>query len=394
MQARMRALIVVFRGYSHFGIEAYLNGLLPQLVVRGIDSTVLVLGPVEPQARSLLEAAGVEVLERPVGEGATIPARIAQRRKRQQVLRDVLAARHYDVVHLNTSGAGYHQIALAESLRAGVPIRIAHAHSAMPNRNLLARMLLLAYRPYINKHASHLVACSAAAGTDLYGDDAWQNRGIVARNGIDTARFSFNPEIRKRMRSASPDAFIIGFVGRLAPQKNPGKLLTAFAAYAHQDASARLWVVGDGELRSTLEREAQSLHIADRTVFWGDRADIPDLLQGMDCLVMPSRFEGLPIALLEAQANGLPCIISDAIDPAAAVPECPVTHLSPTDSDATWASAIARFQHARIANAHALVRAAGYDMRDSAAEMARLYRGDSDRHAHTDVQTNGEPWTM
>ena len=374
MSEPLQALVVVFRPYSHFGIEAYLNGLLPQLEMQGINVTLLVFGDVEPQARSLLQEADVEVLARPVERETASPSRLARRRARQLVLREVLSGRRYDVIHMNTSGGGSHFIAIQEARRAGVPVIIPHGHSAVLDRGALDSVLMCIYRPHIVRRATHLVACSNAAGIDLYGERTWRKRGIVARNGIDTASFAFDQHTRNRMRPDGPDAFVVGFVGRLAPQKNPEKLLHVFAAVAQTCDAARLWIVGDGELRASLEQKAIELGIDNRTTFWGDRSDVPNLLQGMDCLVMPSRFEGLPVALVEAQASGLPCVISDVIDPEAAMPGCPTVSLPLSASDESCAAAVMNCRDARIPDGDAKVRAAGYDMHESAAAMAELYR--------------------
>ena len=375
MENQIRALIILFKDYTHHGIESYLNGLLPKLVERNVTPTLLVLGSIEASARDFLTNAGVEVVTRPVHSGSSPIARLAKRRARRIAIREVLSEGNFDVIHANTSGPAYHHIALTEAYRAGVPIRIPHGHSADPQRNLHLRLLMPLYRRTIGKYATFLLACSEAAGLSLYGKKLWQTGGIIAKNGIDTHSFKPDQEARDNVRKGLEDAFLVGFVGRLAHEKNPSKLLGAFEAVLRIDPSAQLWLVGDGSLRKTLEQEAHDLGIAEHTVFWGSRKDVPSLLQGMDCLVMPSLFEGLPFSLLEAQAAGLPCIISDTIDELAVIPGCPTVRLPLEATNETWAQAIIEQRSRRIADGASRVRDAGFDVRESSVLIERLYRG-------------------
>ena len=132
----------------------------------------------------------------------------------------------------------------------------------------------------------------------------------IVYNGIEIDKFSepLNKEISRKIFEVSPTDFIFGNVGRLHEQKGHKYLLQTFAKVADH---ARLMIVGDGELRDELLLLADELQISDRITFLGARSDIYEFLSAIDVFVMPSLWEGQPIALLEALAMGKPCIVSD-----------------------------------------------------------------------------------
>lgn len=290
-------------------------------------------------------------------------------------LRKTLRAHQYEIIHMHTTGASYHHIALEEACRNNVAIRICHGHGAIPAPNLHVRLMRPFYRWSISRKATYIAACSNTAGIDLFGESPWRTRGIFIPNGIDADCFASNPVARNNLRQNDPDALVVGFVGRLSPQKNPSKLLRAFKAVKQLEPHSVLWVVGDGELRGPLQDEAHALGVGTQVVFWGDRSDVAELLQGMDCFVMPSRFEGLPIALLEAQSAGLPCVISDSIDEQSVIPGCPVVRLDIAAPDANWANEIIALKGKRIEDGAEKVRAAGFSREQSANQVLQLYRG-------------------
>jgi len=156
--------------------------------------------------------------------------------------------------------------------------------------------------------ASQRLACSESAGHYFFGTHSYQ----VVRNGIDMTQYRYQPTKRQAVRKQlgiGEKEHIIGIVGRLEEVKNPGFALQVVA----QMSGVRLMVVGDGSLRTELQVQAQALGIADRVVWMGQVANVGELMQAMDVLVMPSQFEGLPFVLVEAQTAGLPCIVSENV---------------------------------------------------------------------------------
>jgi glycosyltransferase involved in cell wall biosynthesis len=230
----------------------------------------------------------------------------------------------------------------------GVPIRIAHCHSdttaADDQASYLRRWLYLRQmRRWIARYATARIAVSRNAGAALFGTgwDSIPGNSIVYC-GIDTREFlkqgEADPVESERLVSAK--AFVIGHVGRFVEPKNHGFLFAVVAEVARREPATCLLLVGDGPLRVELQAQAKALGIFDRVVFAGQRSDVPRLMKQMDVFVLPSLFEGLPVSGLEAQAAGLPLVISDTITSELDFLPDRVRRLSLTDPVATWADAV------------------------------------------------------
>ena len=197
----------------------------------------------------------------------------------------------------------------------------------------------------------------------------------VLNNAIDTARYSYNPQTRHQARTALgiPDnAFVVGHVGRFAPVKNHTFLIEVFSELHQKNPNSILLLVGGGELLEAVRTDVRRRGLTDSVLFTGMREDVPDLLQAMDVFLFPSRYEGLPLTLVEAQAAGLPCIISDKVPG-----ECAVTNLveqvSLKESVAQWAERVlARTEKVRR-NTWEEIVSAGYDINGNAARLQHYY---------------------
>ena len=141
------------------------------------------------------------------------------------------------------------------------------------------------------------------------------NKVTILNNGLDTKQFKFSFEKRNEIRKQfnAENNFIIGHIGRFNLQKNHKFLLEVFAEIKKQKENAVLWLIGKGKLETEIEKQAKKLNILDSIKFLGIRSDIPDLLSAMDVFVFPSLFEGMPNTVIEAQTNGLPCLIANTI---------------------------------------------------------------------------------
>jgi glycosyltransferase involved in cell wall biosynthesis len=145
-------------------------------------------------------------------------------------------------------------------------------------------------------------------------------RGVSSEliyNAIDVERFAFDCEVRGRVRfqNQAGHELVVGFVGRLAYQKNPLFLVEIFHEVLSFCPNAVLWVIGEGEMEAPMRALAEQLGVAARIRWFGRRSDVPRLMMAMDAFVLPSVFEGLGIVLIEAQASGLPCVTSANVVP-------------------------------------------------------------------------------
>lgn len=225
-----------------------------------------------------------------------------------QTFRKILCENKYQIVHCNMNALS--MFWLREAKLAGVPIRIAHNHSTASFTEGKRAIIKYVFRPFAKIYPTNFAACGELAGKWLFGKNA-MGQVFLINNAIDVNAFAYNSRTREKIRSklGLENRFVIGHVGRFAHQKNHGFLLDTFKQVSKFCPQATLLLVGDGETRAEIESAAKDLP----ALFLGNRRDMPDLYQAMDIFVLPSHFEGLPLSAVEAQAAGLPCILSEAV---------------------------------------------------------------------------------
>ena len=261
-------------------------------------------------------------------------------------------------------------IPLKYAKKHGVPVRIAHSHSSNQTKDLKYPMKLY-FKRNIRKFATDLFACSAEAGKWMFGTANFR----VLNNAIDAADYAFDAEVRAEVRKEfgiADDAFVIGHVGRFAPPKNHSFLAEVLAEAVKTNENATGLLVGDGELRSATEEKIKDLGIAEHVVFTGVRSDVNRLLQAMDVFVFPSIYEGLPVSLVEAQAAGLPCLISDKVPIECKKTEL-VTQIPLTLGAAGWAEAVLEASRQPRGSTLEAIKAAGFDIEENAAFLTNFY---------------------
>lgn len=241
-------------------------------------------------------------------------------RKRENYLRNITETAkiikngHYDIVHshLDELSAFY----LASARQAGVPLRICHSHLAGASRGRMVEMLCKGLKPLLEHVVTDRFACGLDAGKSLWGEKAVESGSVyIMKNAIASDRFRFQREIRDRVRREMhlENHWVVGTVGRLSYQKNSLFLIDIMKNLIQVRPDAVLLVVGEGDLLEEMQWRVKAYDLPDHVRFLGGRSDVHELMMAMDVFLLPSRFEGLPIVLVEAQCSGLPCIISDTI---------------------------------------------------------------------------------
>ena len=278
----------------------------------------------------------------------------------------------YRIFHCHANSAGC-AVDLRAARRCGVPVRIAHSH----NTTCVVKWQHYLLKPLLRAQPTHRFACSRAAGVWLFGERAVAQDLQVLPNAVDTARFAFDADARRRIRGefGLGNAVVLGNVGRLHPQKNPGFLLDIFHAYHARQPDSFLLLAGDGPELEALRQKAAALGITDRVRFAGKRDDVPALLSAMDFFVTPSVAEGLSLAAVEAQASGLSCLASDTVTDETRVTNR-LAFMSLSQSPEQWAQRL--LEQAPAADRTAAVeevRAAGYDLADCAKRLESFYLG-------------------
>jgi glycosyltransferase involved in cell wall biosynthesis len=292
----------------------------------------------------------------------------------------------YDVVHSHVHHYSGYTLRLAQ--RAGVPVRIAHSHidasSLDVSPGLLRWTYLTTMKRWIRRFATLGLAASGKAAEALFGPN-WQRSSLckLLYCGIDLVPFraETDPSVRAVLR-LPPDAFVIGHVGRFDEQKNHQFMLKVVRSIVDSHPNTRLLLIGDGPLRAAIERRAAELGLSKHVVFAGLRADVPRVLLGaVDVFVLPSLYEGLPLVGLEAQAAGLPCVLSDAITRELDVLPQIIRRLPLSTPASVWADNVlaARRPPAAVSRTQALqaLEQSPFDIANSVTHLQRIYYDDS-----------------
>lgn len=278
-----------------------------------------------------------------------------------------LAHPEYRIVHVHQDCLS--SVILKAAKKSGVPVRIAHSHSSSQDKDIKYPIKLF-YKRFIPRYATQLFACGEDAGRWMFNGSDFK----VLKNAIDVSSYKFQAERRALIRGSLgiPDNnLVIGHVGRFSYPKNHLYLLDVFASVHVKNPNTSLLLVGDGELRPQIEQKLQELGLKDAVILTGVRSDVPDLLQAMDIFVFPSLYEGLPVTLVEAQASGLPCVISSQIPV-----DCDLTTLiqriSLRENAMFWADKILEAEKTRP-DTSAEITAAGFDIIQNAKWLQNYY---------------------
>lgn len=264
-----------------------------------------------------------------------------------------------------------------------IPVRIAHYHIAYPlaHRTLLRRGYISLVRGLEARTASRVLGCSRLA-LESYPRKQTQRKRLeqVLYCGIDLQPFGERADSREvRTELGIPaNAFVVGHVGRFQDQKNHTFLIDIFAEIVKREPRAGLLLVGDGPLRPSIEEKVHNLGLAERVIFSGVRDDVPRLMKAaMDVFLLPSLYEGLPVTGIEAQAAGLPFVLSDVITEELDIVEPLIRRLSLSQSPSEWAEAVLQTRGLRnevpAGEALTLMRASSLNVNVSVKELQETY---------------------
>ncbi len=286
----------------------------------------------------------------------------------QKKLEKALRAGRYDIahVHMNTMSV----FALTAAKRAGIPVRICHNHSTADRREGKRALLKILLRPWNRLPATHLFACGKQAGEWMYGRRAIEEGKVfILPNAIETERFAYDAEARKAVREEleiSENAFVVGHIGRFMTQKNHEGLLKVFQSLYEERKDAILLLVGEGEREERIRELAREMRIENRVVFAGVRKDIQRVYSAMDVFCLPSLYEGFPVVLLEAQANGLPVVCSDNVS--AEVCLTGLVRQLPLEKEALWTETMLKAKRKQV------VLPEEYEIGKTAERLEKKYR--------------------
>lgn len=276
---------------------------------------------------------------------------------------------HYKIIHSHASELGL--LIFKEAKKRGIPYRICHAHSAPKGIGLKTPIRYL-FKKRMAHYSNVFLACSKSAGVWQFGK---KKDFMIIKNGIAVNEFVFNEKSRNDIRKelGIENKLVIGHVGRFEKPKNHIFLVNIFENVLKY-SDAVLLLIGDGSLKSEIERNVTDKGIVDKVIFLGAQRQVAPYLSAMDCFVFPSLFEGLGIVLIEAQANGLKCFISDTIPEETNISTL-TKRLSLCAPPDEWAKAIVNNCFSvsgrdKFANQ---VIVSGYDIKETVEQLQDLY---------------------
>lgn len=276
----------------------------------------------------------------------------------------------YKIVHGHMESFGIFYLYAAKL--AGIQIRIAHSHIAEKNKGLKGTIKGFLNR-YYKKYATDLFACSDAAGKFMFGSDIQYK---VFNNAIDSHKFKYDKTVRDLCRKElgfNEEQFVIGHIGRFNTQKNHSFLIDIFSEINRIHDNSILLLIGEGDLKSSIKDKVKQRGLEEKVFFLGVRKDVQWLYQAMDVFVMPSLFEGLPVAGIEAQASGLKCIFSSEVTRQTSITSN-VEYISLNESPKYWAIEIVKWYNSYLrCDMSKEIIDAGYDIYNQAKVLQDYY---------------------
>lgn len=276
----------------------------------------------------------------------------------------------YEVFHVHTQHAMDGFLNALAAKKAQIPKVVIHSHNTSTMYHPIAHRL---FRPLLKRMNVNKLACSDLAGQWLFGKGVQYK---VIFNGIDVKKFSFSKKVRDIVRKENgwEGKKVIGHVGRFSYQKNHEFIVKVFNEIAKKDSTAILVLAGIGEMMDNVKEQVKELGLSDKVQFLGNRSDVYKLDQGFDLFLFPSRYEGLPVVLVEAQCTGVKCLISDNITSEIDVTEN-IYRESLISSPVIWANIAIRIieENTCRKNMADMVTNAGYNIEDTAKILTEFY---------------------
>ncbi len=362
-------VLQVLGGLFHGGAEAMIMNLYRHIDTSLVQFDFLVHTPQEGVFDQEIQTRGGMIFHAPMYKGTN---HLAYKKWWKDFLQQ---HQEYRCIHFHIRGTS--SIAIPICKKYGRKT-IIHAHSTSNGKSLTSSIKSL-FQLSLRKDADFLFACSEPAGKWLFGENVLTLPNFhLLKNAIDTNIYQFSQEIRNHVRRELDleNAFVVGHIGRFIDAKNHGFLLDIFNEVLIQKPNAKLLLVGDGPNRKAIENKADKLEIRQSVIFVGFRSDVHKLLQAMDVFVFPSLFEGLPVTLIEAQANGLPCVASNTV-PSEVRLTALVEFITLETPPINWAEQVV-CKKRQLEEAQSIQNAiveAGYDIVNSSKELQAFYLG-------------------
>ena len=370
MAIKMKRVLIFAPTAPATGITQYILNILNEL--KSADANIDILSFRNDRLKKWTEENGTQYFEMDI---SMYKHPLLYRR----FLKDVFS-RGYDVVHFNMSSISTLTIFKYAKL-SGVKKIIMHSHSSFTDlasqlRRIVFSNLHKFLSVFANKYFDVKCACSASAAEWMYGKKAAQ-KTIILNNAVDTKKFAFNKDCVDEIHEkyGITTKFLLGHVGRFTVQKNHAFIVDIFRELCKIRNDCTLMLVGNGEFLENIKNKVNDLNLTEKVIFVDFQEDIYKYYSAMDLFLMPSLFEGLPITLVEAQANGLPSLVSDAV-----TKECDLTGLVEffplSESNVRWAERISeklKIGRGNSIDAEKQLEQSGFSLSGQAQVISKLY---------------------
>lgn len=310
------------------GISSVIMNYVSYLDLNKYKITLIVGKGIAPKFNKICKQKKVKIIELPARKENPIGFYLS--------LFSYLLFHHFDIVHVHGSNASIGLELLLAKI-CGVKIRIAHSHNTTSTSMRIHRLM----KPIFNFSYTDGFACGKLAGEWLFGNNEFK----VIPNGLEVDKFKFDVNERKAAREklGITNEIVIGHIGRFNYQKNHEFLLKIFQEIQKQNKNSKLLLVGNGPDFKSFAEKIKESDIDKNIIIYGETNNPREMYLAMDYFVFPSRFEGLPLTLLEAQISGLPCIVSDVITPEVKLSDN-LIFVSLNKSPKVWATKVLNFQ--------------------------------------------------
>ncbi len=369
----MERVLQVVGGMNRAGAETFLMNVYRKLDKTKIQFDFLVYTQEKQDYEDEIVSLGGRVIHM---SGQAGFAMIKSVKKIKQIIREYGP---YIALHAHT----LHNSAFAMLACKKFPSikRITHSHST--HNTLSSNFIKRIYEKWtlkvIRKYSQYYLACGEEAGVYLFGNE-FSKKGIVVNNGVDVEKYFYAEPVSLEERAKwgiSDNDLVIGNIARFAPVKNHGFMIS-LAKYLQENAVPyKMLLVGQGELWQEVANKVRAENLQENVFLVGLREDVPQLLKTMDIFLMPSLFEGNPVTLIEAQASGLPCVISDNITEKIDMGLGLISRCSLEDDFSTWANVLLKLK-GKSAEKAAIMQAfrfKKYDVNSTVVQLREIYEG-------------------
>ncbi len=280
----------------------------------------------------------------------------------------------YDVVHIHSGSSSFLAIAAKCAKKNGIGKVIVHSHCGIEKINIRNIILKNLISFSLKRNVDVFCACSEIASEAKFTKSVQKNVHII-KNGVDLLVFNNNRSLNEKLRQElgiDLDTFVVGHVGRFNYQKNHEYLIDIFSKILMICPKSKLLLIGEGELKRSIKEKVNNLHINLDVIFTGNLNNVNEYMQVMDVFVLPSRFEGLPIVGVEAQASGLNVITSEQVSSELNLTKH-VHYLSLELSPEEWAERILKFKGNIRFNSKDILIKSGYDINLTSDYVRKIY---------------------